>query len=222
MPGLPLAVSGLRLAFAGADVIDLPGLAVAPGTLTVLSGASGSGKSTLLYLLSGLLRPDAGTIAWADTDISKLGESQRDRWRRKQAGFIFQNFHLIEEMSPVDNVLVPIWLDSFSAASKRQRAPDLLRQLDVPTERESVAKLSRGQQQRVAIARALIGDPSVIFADEPTASLDATTGETVAAVLQRLAREDGRTVVVATHDPAIKALADQTVQLDHGRREQTP
>ena len=219
MPGLPLAVSGLRLAFAGADVIDLPGLAVAPGTLTVLSGASGSGKSTLLYLLSGLLRPDAGTIAWADTDIAELGESQRDRWRRKQAGFIFQNFHLIEEMSPVDNVLVPIWLDSFSAASKRQRALDLLRQLDVPTERESVAKLSRGQQQRVAIARALIGDPSVIFADEPTASLDATTGETVAAVLQRLAREDDRTVVVATHDPALKTLADQTVQLDHGRRE---
>lgn len=219
MPGLPLAVSGLRLAFAGADVIDLPALAIAPGTLTVLSGASGSGKSTLLYLLSGLLRPDAGTIAWAGTDISKLGESQRDRWRRKQAGFIFQNFHLIEEMSPVDNVLVPIWLDSFSAASKRQRALDLLRQLDVPTERESVAKLSRGQQQRVAIARALIGDPSVIFADEPTASLDATTGETVAAVLQSLAREDGRTVVVATHDPALKTLADQTVQLDHGRRE---
>jgi putative ABC transport system ATP-binding protein len=122
MPGLPLAASGLRLAFGGADVIDLPGLAVAPGTMTVLSGASGSGKSTLLYLLSGLLRPDAGSIVWADTDIAKLGESQRDRWRRKQAGFIFQNFHLIEEMSPVDNVLVPIWLDSFSAAAKRQRA----------------------------------------------------------------------------------------------------
>ena len=222
MPGLPLAVSGLRLAFAGADVIDLPSLAVAPGTLTVLSGASGSGKSTLLYLLSGLLRPDAGSIAWAETDIAKLGESQRDRWRRKQAGFIFQNFHLIEEMSPVDNVLVPIWLDSFSAATKRQRALDLLRQLDVPAERESVAKLSRGQQQRVAIARALIGDPSIIFADEPTASLDATTGETVAAVLQRLTREDGRTVVVASHDPAIKTLADQTVQLDHGRREPAP
>jgi len=92
----------------------------------------------------------------------------------------------------------------------------------VPAERESVAKLSRGQQQRVAIARALIGDPSIIFADEPTASLDATTGETVAAVLQRLTREDGRTVVVASHDPAIKTLADQTVQLDHGRREPAP
>jgi putative ABC transport system ATP-binding protein len=219
MPGLPLAASGLRLAFGGADVIDLPGLAVAPGTMTVLSGASGSGKSTLLYLLSGLLRPDAGSIVWADTDIAKLGESQRDRWRRKQAGFIFQNFHLIEEMSPVDNVLVPIWLDSFSAAAKRQRALDLLRQLDVPAERESVAKLSRGQQQRVAIARALIGDPSVIFADEPTASLDAAAGETVAAVLQTLARDEGRTVVVATHDPAVKALADQSVMLDHGKRE---
>lgn len=219
MPGLPLAVSGLRLAFAGADVIDLPTLAIAPGTMTVLSGASGSGKSTLLYLLSGLLRPDAGSIAWAETDIALLGESRRDRWRRKEAGFIFQNFHLIEEMSPLDNVLVPIWLDSFSAAAKRQRALDLLRQLDVPAERDSVAKLSRGQQQRVAIARALIGDPSVVFADEPTASLDAAAGENVASVLQRLAREDGRTVVVATHDPALKALADQSVMLDHGKRE---
>ena len=219
MPGLPLAVSGLRLAFAGADVIDLPSLAIAPGTMTVLSGASGSGKSTLLYLLSGLLRPDAGSIAWAGTDIALLGESRRDRWRRKEAGFIFQNFHLIEEMSPLDNVLVPIWLDSFSANAKRQRALDLLRQLDVPAERDSVAKLSRGQQQRVAIARALIGNPSVVFADEPTASLDAAAGETVAAILQRLAREDGRTVVVATHDPALKGLADQSLLLDHGKRE---
>ncbi|KQT47013.1 ATP-binding cassette domain-containing protein [Devosia sp. BK] len=219
MPGLPLAVSGLLLAFAGANVIDLPSLAVAPGTLTVLSGASGSGKSTLLYLLSGLLRPDAGTIAWAETDLAKLGESQRDRWRRKQAGFIFQNFHLIEEMSPLDNVLVRIWLDGLSAASKKERALDLLHQLDVPTERASVAKLSRGQQQRVAIARALIGNPSVIFADEPTASLDAVAGETVAAVLQRLAHEERRTVVVATHDPAIRALADQIIMLDHGKRE---
>lgn len=219
MPGLPLAVSGLRLAFAGATIIDLPALAVAPGTMTVLSGASGSGKSTLLYLLSGLLRPDAGTIAWAKTDIARLREDQRDHWRRKQAGFIFQNFHLIGEMSPVDNVLVPIWLDSFSARAKRQRALELLRQLDVPVERDSVAKLSRGQQQRVAISRALIGDPSIIFADEPTASLDATAGETVAAVLLRLAREEGRTVLVASHDPALKTLANQTVQLDHGRLE---
>lgn len=219
MSGLPLSASGLRLAFGGAAVIDLPSLAIAPGTINVLSGASGSGKSTLLYLLSGLLQPDAGVIAWADTDIARLGEGQRDRWRRQQAGFIFQNFHLIEEMSPIDNVLVPIWLDRFSAGAKRQRALDLLRQLEVPAERESVAKLSRGQQQRVAIARALIGDPSVIFADEPTASLDAAAGETVAAVLQRVAREEGRTIVVATHDPALKTLADQSVLLDHGRRE---
>jgi len=219
MPGMPLAVSGLRLAFAGADVIDLPALEVAPGTLTVLSGPSGSGKSTLLYLLSGLLRPDAGRIAWAETDIASLSESRRDRWRRQRAGFIFQNFHLIEEMSPVDNVLVPVWLDRFSAASKRGRALDLLQQLDVPAERESVAKLSRGQQQRVAIARALIGDPAIVFADEPTASLDATSGETVAQALRRLASEDGRTVLVATHDPALKTLADQSVQLDHGRTE---
>lgn len=222
MPGLPLAASGLRLALDGADIIDLPKLEISPGTITVLSGPSGSGKSTLLYLLSGLLRPDEGRIAWADTDISKLSESHRDRWRRGQAGFIFQNFHLIEEMSPVDNVLVPIWLGNFYAASKRGRAIDLLRELDVPAERESVGKLSRGQQQRVAIARALIGDPSVIFADEPTASLDAGSGQTVANVLRRLAQEQRRTVLVATHDPVFKTLADQAVALDHGRTGQAP
>lgn len=221
MSGLPLTVAGLRLAFSGESVIDLPQLDLAPGTLTVLSGPSGSGKSTLLYLLSGLLRPNAGSIAWAATDIAPLRESQRDRWRRQNSGFIFQNFHLIEEMSPLDNVLVPVWLSRFSAAAQRPRALELLRKLDVPSERASTGQLSRGQQQRVAIARALIGDPAIIFADEPTASLDATAGETVAATLQRLAHEEGRTVLVATHDPSLRALADQTVALTHGRRELT-
>ncbi len=222
MSGLPLAVAGLRLAFSGESVIDLTSLDIAPGTLTVLSGPSGSGKSTLLYLLSGLLRPDAGRIAWAETDIAPLRESQRDRWRRQNSGFIFQNFHLIEEMSPLDNVLVPVWLSRFSAAAQRPRALELLRRLDVPAERASTGQLSRGQQQRVAIARALIGDPAIIFADEPTASLDATAGETVAATLRRLAHDEGRTVLVATHDPALRALADQTVALTHGRRELMP
>ena len=222
MSGLPLSVAGLRLAFSGESVIDLPQLDLAPGTLTVLAGPSGSGKSTLLYLLSGLLRPDAGRIAWAETDIAPLRESQRDRWRRQNSGFIFQNFHLIDEMSPLDNVLVPVWLSRFSAAAQRPRALELLRRLDVPSEGASTGQLSRGQQQRVAIARALIGDPAIIFADEPTASLDATAGETVAATLQRLAHEEGRTVLVATHDPALRTLADQTVALTHGRRETAP
>jgi putative ABC transport system ATP-binding protein len=216
MPGLPLAASGLRLAFSGEGIIDLAALALPPGSLTALVGPSGSGKSTLLYLLSGLLRPDAGTVAWAGEDIAGLRESQRDGWRRRHAGFIFQNFHLIEELSPIDNVLVPLWFDRLSAASARPRALALLERLEVPSQRAQVALLSRGQQQRVAIARALIADPQVIFADEPTASLDAASGATVIEVLRSLARDEGRTVVTATHDPALRDIADGVVTLDHG------
>jgi len=217
MPGLPLVVRGLHLAFDGETVVDLPALDIAPGTITVLSGPSGSGKSSLLYLLSGLLRPDAGTVHWAHENLTGMREGGRDRWRRQNAGFIFQNFHLIEEMSPVDNVLVPVWLAGFSAAPLRPRAIALLEELDVPHRRRQVAQLSRGQQQRVAIARALIGDPQVVFADEPTASLDTVSGESVVLALKALAAEQGRTVLVATHDPALRAIADRTVMLDHGR-----
>jgi len=221
MPGLSLAAAGLRLAFAGQGIIDLPSLTLAPGTLTALAGPSGSGKSTLLYLLSGLLQPDAGSVVWAGQDLARLGESQRDRWRRQHAGFIFQNFHLIEELSPLDNVLVPLWFDHFSSAAAKPRAIALLDQLEVPLHRARVALLSRGEQQRVAIARALIGDPAVIFADEPTASLDATSGQTVIAVLRDLAAEQGRTVLVATHDAALRQQDGSIVQLEHGRTRQS-
>lgn len=217
MPGLPLAASGLRLAFSGEGIIDLPLLSTAPGSLTALAGPSGSGKSTLLYLLSGLLPPDAGTVLWQGEDLARLSESRRDRWRRRHAGFIFQNFHLIEELSPLDNVLVPVWFDRLSAGASKDRAKALLDQLEVPLNRAKTSLLSRGQQQRVAIARALIGDPQVIFADEPTASLDAASGETVIETLRKLAKDEGRTVLVATHDPALRAVADSVVQLDHGR-----
>lgn len=217
MPGLSLAAHGLALAFSGEGIIDLPELILAPGTLTVLAGPSGSGKSSLLYLLSGLLRPDSGSVAWDGEDIARLSEGRRDRWRRQHAGFIFQNFHLIDALSPLDNVLVPLWFDHMSAASAKPRALALLDQLEVPTKRTHVSHLSRGQQQRVAIARALIGDPQVVFADEPTASLDAASGKTVIETLRKLAADEGRTVLVASHDPALRAVSDGVVQLDHGR-----
>lgn len=217
MPGLPLAVSGLKLAFGHDAVIDLPQMRIAPGTLTVLSGPSGSGKSTLLYLLSGLLRPASGEIDWAGTDIAALAEGRRDRWRRDHAGFIFQDFHLIQELSPLDNVIASAWFSGFSAAPLKARARLRLDTLGVPHERRRTNLLSRGEQQRVAIARALIGNPPIVFADEPTASLDAKSGEGVIGILRQLASEEGRTVIAATHDPALLTLADTVVRLDHGR-----
>lgn len=198
-------------------ILEIDGLDLQPGKLTVLSGPSGSGKSTLLYLLSGLLLPARGIVSWNGEMLSEQSETARDRWRLEHAGFVFQAFNLVDELSPLENVLLPTRF-SRNANGLRQRAGGLLAQFGVPVERSSAALLSRGEQQRVALARALLLEPEVIFADEPTASLDTTAGETVARILKDLAADQGRTVIVASHDPAVLALADHTVRLDHGRR----
>lgn len=216
MPGLALAATALTLRYDNQLVLDTPALSAAPGSLTVLSGASGSGKSSLLYLLSGLARPTTGSVAWDGADLSALSEGKRDLWRRRHAGFIFQDFHLIDEMTPLDNVLLPAWFDRVSAAPLHERARGLLDELAVPLDRHRTSLLSRGEQQRVAIARALLANPAVIFADEPTASLDRSAGAQVIAVLARLAAE-GRTVIAASHDPELRAAATAELVLDHGR-----
>jgi putative ABC transport system ATP-binding protein len=199
-----------------ASIIDIPALTLRAGSMTALSGPSGSGKSTLLYLLCGLLPASRGHIVWDGADLASMGEAGRDQWRRENAGFVFQNFHLIDELSPLENVLTPGWFANFSVKPFRDRANALLERFGVPKDRSRTALLSRGEQQRVAIARALLFDPKVIFADEPTASLDSTSGSTVVAVLDALASE-GRTVVVATHDPALLAASSRVMKLDHGR-----
>lgn len=198
-------------------IIDIAALSFRPGQVTALSGPSGSGKSTLLYLLAGLLVPDTGQIGWDGFDLTRQSEGSRDRWRLKHAGFVFQTFNLIDELSPLDNVLAPAWFASTSARGMRERALALLDRFGVPHERRRTNLLSNGEQQRVAIARALLFDPQIVFADEPTASLDAKSGELVAQTLRALAAEQGKTVIVASHDPTVLALADETVRLDHGR-----
>ncbi|MDF3607609.1 ATP-binding cassette domain-containing protein [Paracoccus sp. DMF-8] len=185
--------------------------------MVVLTGPSGSGKTTLLYLLSGLLVPTAGRIDWQGCDIARLSGSARDRWRRENASFVFQDFQLVPELSPVDNVLVPAWFTSFSAARLRDRAGSLLRRFGVP-DRRRASLLSRGEQQRVALARALLLSPAVIFADEPTASLDAASGAEVIATLSALARDEGHSIIIASHDPALIARADLRLELERGQK----
>lgn len=223
MPRATLSVKDLRFqAGRGADrrtIIAVDRLELASGGLATISGASGSGKSTLLYLLSGLLSPGAGSILWDGSDHARLTEAARDRWRRRNAGFVFQGFHLIEELSPLENVLAPVWFGSFRAGDRRDRAQALLDRLGVPTGRKTAAVLSRGEQQRVALARALIFDPAVIFADEPTASLDAAAGAEVARLLADLARTEDRLVIVASHDDRLHALADHRLQVAQGALE---
>jgi len=217
-----LSAEAVEVTFEDSDgnafkVLDAVDFAPQPGRVTAVAGASGSGKSTLLNVLSGLRRPDAGRVVFDGKVISQLGESRRDRWRRDHIGLIFQNFHLIEELGPRDNVMIAAWFDRFSAAGLRERADALLDGLGVPGKRVNLHGLSRGEQQRVAIARALMFDPPIILADEPTASLDRAAGQAVAAMLGDIARRDGRTVVIVTHDEDIIDTADMIVELAHGR-----
>lgn len=197
-------------------IADVATLDLAAGEMVALSGPSGCGKSTLLYLLAGLLVPQQGTVRWDGIAISALKEAARDRWRREHAGFVFQSFNLVDELSPVDNVLLPAWFVGHRTTALRQKAEQLLASLGVPADRQRASLLSRGEQQRVALARALLPEPKVIFADEPTASLDERSGLFVAETLGDLASQ-GKTVLVASHDPVVLQRAGRVIHLDHGR-----
>jgi putative ABC transport system ATP-binding protein len=215
-----LAIDSLVMAYAETTggrppVVSVPRLAVYAGSLVTLAGPSGSGKSTLLYLLAGILSPTRGTIAWDGVDLAGLGEAARDLWRLRHIGFLFQDFHLLDELTALDNVVLPAFFTRWSAAKERTRARALLETFGVPDEGRPVATLSRGERQRVGLARALLFDPPVVLADEPTASLDSGAAAAVTAALVRLAAE-GRTVVVATHDRDVIDAADRRLAIEHG------
>ncbi|MEJ0016654.1 MAG: ATP-binding cassette domain-containing protein [Acetobacteraceae bacterium] len=201
-----------------APVLQLPSFRAEPGTLWGCRGPSGSGKSTLLYALAGLLRPSAGEVAWGGVVISALPEAARDRWRHATVGIVFQDFHLIPELSALENVLLPARFRRPAAgAALRERAAALLRQTGIVSRARRAGLLSRGEQQRVALARALLLRPALILADEPTASLDAETGATVGALLVDAARESGATLFAVSHDPALLARMQQVLTLQAGR-----
>lgn len=215
---MPLA-EGVSLSFADSGgarfhVIENVSFKPEPGKITTISGPSGSGKSTLLYVLAGLLPPEAGTVTLNGTDLYGMSERKRDAWRRSNIGFIFQDFHLIDELSPLANATLPATFGP--APGVKERATQLLKRLGVPAERQTIAQLSRGERQRVAVARALAFDPPVVLADEPSASLDSASTADLVSILSDLAAE-GRTVVVASHDPDIVAASSHVFFLQHGR-----
>jgi putative ABC transport system ATP-binding protein len=193
-------------------------LSVPRGALLAVTGPSGSGKSTLLYAIAGLIRPQRGAIRWDGGNILAEKEAARDRWRRHSIGFAFQDFHLLPELTPLQNVLLPASFERWTIdRAVRARAVALLERFAVPQARRTIGALSRGEQQRVALARALLYDPPVILADEPTASLDAAAAAVVADRLARLSSEDGRTVIAVTHDPTLIARCGSQIALEHGR-----
>jgi putative ABC transport system ATP-binding protein len=172
-------------------------LTVQKGEFTAVMGPSGSGKSTLLNLVAGLDAPTSGRVSVAGTDLGRLGEGSLARFRRDHIGFVFQFFHLLPNLTAMENVLIPAQLRGNGSTA---RARELLGQLGIGEVGERYpARMSGGQQQRVAIARALVNRPTVLLADEPTGALDTRTGEQVMDLLGRLHR-DGQTIVLVTHD----------------------
>jgi putative ABC transport system ATP-binding protein len=195
------------------DGIDLD---VAPGESVAVMGPSGCGKSTLLHLLGGLERPSAGQIWLAGRRIDQLGERSLAGLRRDGVGFVFQAFHLMDELTAVENVELPALLAGSPARAARRRALGLLEQVGLADRaRYQPAALSGGQRQRVAIARALANEPLVVLADEPTGNLDSTATLDVLRLFDTL-REAGQTLVVVTHDTRIAATADRMISMRDG------
>ncbi len=173
-------------------------LTVEEGEFTAVMGPSGSGKSTLLNVIAGLDRPTTGSVAVAGSDLGRMGEAALARFRRDHIGFVFQFFHLLPNLTALENVLIPAQLKSTTSAEARGR--DLLDQLGIAEVGDRYpARLSGGQQQRVAIARALINQPTLLLADEPTGALDTRSGDQVMELLMEVHRR-GQTILLVTHD----------------------
>jgi putative ABC transport system ATP-binding protein len=190
------------------------------GSFTVLLGQSGSGKSTLLNLLSGIERPSSGTVLIDGVPITALNERACTLFRRDQIGFIFQFFNLIPTLTVLENVTLPQELAGALPKDLAAQAEALLAQVGLGDRVDSFPdKLSGGQQQRVAIARALLHQPRLILADEPTGNLDEDTGETVLQLLLDLTRRAHRTLIMATHNPAIARAADRVLRVHEGHLE---
>jgi ABC-type antimicrobial peptide transport system, ATPase component len=196
--------------------VDEVDLEVPEGQTLAVMGPSGCGKSTLLHLLGGLERPTAGEVWVAGRRIDTLGERALARMRRRSVGFVFQAFHLVEELSAAENVELPALLAGHSPREARRRAGLLLERVGLAGRaRHLPSRLSGGQRQRVAIARALVNDPLVVLADEPTGNLDTAATLDVLRIFEDL-RAAGQTLVIVTHDERVAATADRLVSMRDG------
>jgi putative ABC transport system ATP-binding protein len=188
-------------------------LEVPAGQFVAVMGATGSGKSTLLHCAAGLDLPTSGSVRLAGHDLTGMRESRRTRLRRDHAGFVFQSYNLLSELTVRQNVALPVRL----GGPRRRTVDEVLDQVGLAGfGKRPVGELSGGQRQRVAIARALVTAPAVVFADEPTGALDPTTGARILALLRAAADRDGAAVLMVTHDPAAAAWSDRLVLLREG------
>lgn len=216
--GILLEASGLRRSFGSTPALDGAGMSVRAGELVAVMGPSGSGKSTLLHCLAGILVPDAGVVEYKGTPLSSLPDQARTALRRTEFGFVFQFGQLVPELTALENVAMPLRLSGMRRKRAERRAAEWLAALEVDDLADNRAgEMSGGQGQRVAVARALVIRPSVVFADEPTGSLDSLNGEKVMSLLVDAARESGAAVVLITHEPRVAAYVDREVVVRDGR-----
>lgn len=217
-----LAVAGINVAFgppaqASYALRDVS-VAFRPGELTLVMGPSGSGKTTLLSILGCILQPDAGAVNVMGWAAEAMSDSARGALRRHHIGYVFQAFRLFRALTALENVLLGLEIRGQGGSAARQQTLEALEAVGLGTKaRLKPAQLSGGEKQRVAIARSLIHHPTILLADEPTASLDEESGLQIAGILQRLALEKNKIVVVVSHDPRLQPFSQRVVTLRNGR-----
>ena len=199
-------------------VVDGVSLSLDAGRSLALMGRSGSGKTTLLYLIGGLERPDSGQIFGLEQPLHSLTGNSLARFLRKNVGFLFQFGNLLSYLTVAENVAFPLRLNNAPAAQRDQRVQELLEKIGLASAAGALPReLSGGEIQRVAFARAVAHRPAILLADEPTSSLDSASAYNLMDLMFRVGRDEGRTTLVATHDPAVTALADRTLRLEDGK-----
>lgn len=215
-----LKAAGLKKYYGRGDTtvkaLDGVNLEIEQGRFTAIIGTSGSGKSTLLNMLGGLDTPTEGSIRIKGTELAKLNGEQATIFRRKQIGFVFQNYNLVPVLTVWENIVFPISLDG--QKPDKQFVMQIVKLLGLESKLDTLPNnLSGGQQQRVAIARALASKPAIILADEPTGNLDSKTSADVIGLLKMTSREFHQTIVMITHDPEIAQMADRIVRIEDGK-----
>jgi ABC-type lipoprotein export system ATPase subunit len=206
---------GYRIGKKTIEVLHGVNLSIAKGEKVFLCGPSGAGKTTLLYTLAGLEKPERGIVRIAGTDLYSLGRKAQAKFRNQSIGYVFQNYHLLPELTAVENVAVP---GAIAGINRTEEALIALERVGLKERVDHLpAEMSGGEQQRVAIARAIVNQPAVLFADEPTGNLDSNTSKEIMEILLKLADEHGVTLIVVTHDQDLAKVGDRTLIIKDGK-----
>ena len=210
-------IKNFRIGNTPTKVLKDISLQVMQGEFVSIMGPSGSGKSTLLYILGGLDTPTSGHVLLNGTDISRFGDEKMSRIRRQKIGFVFQFYNLIPNLNVEENIMLPLLLDGKKMGGYRKQLEQILEIVRLSDRRRHTPReLSGGQQQRVAIARALIGNPEILFADEPTGNLDSKTGAEIMALLREINRTSGQTIIMVTHSPEAAQSSSRVIHVQDG------